>query len=246
MPDKSWREAQRSFFDATAGHYDANFEQSNPYMDFVLSRYIGAINPKEGDSILEIGASGGRFTTPLLDKGAHVTAIDVSPKSLEYMAGQLQSHPRWENLELLEEDATAPAKLGERRFDAVVGAHILHHVGDPALALRVLRGYLKPGGRVIFLEPNPWNFLWYLQITFHPGKSWAVERGIFQVWPGGILKNFRDGGYAEPENHCFGFFPPLFLNWIPGLSTVDVWFESLGPLSKLLTLNLFTAVNPEH
>jgi len=240
-----WKDEQRVFFDKTAASYGVNFEQANPYLDFVLARYIGAISPRKGESILELGASGGRFTSPLLDAGARVCAMDISAKSLDYMREQLRGHSGFDRLEVLEDDVTDPQALGDRRFDALVGAHILHHVGDVGLALKTIRRYLKPGGRVVFLEPNPWNLLWYIQFTVHPGKSWRIERGIFHVWPSRVLRHFRDAGYARASIRCFGFFPPVFLNWVPGTRALESTLERLGPLSRLLTLNLFTAGNPD-
>ena len=66
MPS-DWQDVQRRFYDATADEYDENFQQANPYFAFVLDRFLAAVDPRPGERILELGASGGRFTLPLLD-----------------------------------------------------------------------------------------------------------------------------------------------------------------------------------
>src|SRR5438093_726553 len=78
MPS-DWQDVQRRFYDATADEYDENFQQANPYFAFVLDRFLAAVDPRPGERILELGASGGRFTLPLLDRGCRVTAVDISP-----------------------------------------------------------------------------------------------------------------------------------------------------------------------
>src|SRR5229473_8534263 len=92
MPS-DWQDVQRRFYDATADEYDENFQQANPYFAFVLDRFLEAVDPRRGERILELGASGGRFTLPLLDRGCRVTAVDISRRSIEYLERLTAEHP---------------------------------------------------------------------------------------------------------------------------------------------------------
>ena len=168
-----------------------------------------------------------------------MTGVDISPKTIEYLARAVETHPRRGDLTLVEDDATSLARVGATDFDAVVGAHILHHVPEFERALVAARGRLRPGGRAVFLEPNPWNPLWYEQVTFHPGKSWRIERGLLDVWPGRVRRAFESAGFRPVGVTTFGCFPPVVLNWIPGADHAERVLEHSSGLRRFFTLNLF-------
>src|SRR5438105_4136059 len=151
MPS-DWQDVQRRFYDATADEYDENFQQANPYFAFVLDRFLAAVDPRPGERILELGASGGRFTLPLLDRGCRVTAVDISRRSIEYLERLTAGHPERGSLTLVEDDATTLSRVRGREFDAVVGGHILHHVPRhprgllPAVRAQCLSRHAEAGG----------------------------------------------------------------------------------------------------
>lgn len=156
MSLSDWHQAQKEFYDETADEYGENFEQGNPYFDFVVEHYLEATACKPGDRILEIGASGGRFTTPLLERGCKVTAVDISAKSLQYLGQRVADHPKRLDLTLVEDDASVFEKLAERDFDTVAGAHVLHNVEDIRKVLAQLHGRLRAGGRAVFRSLERW------------------------------------------------------------------------------------------
>jgi len=239
-----WEEAQREFYDSTADEYRESFQQSNPYFDFILERFLEAVGPRAGERVLELGASGGRFTVPLLEAGCRVTGVDISAKSIRYLERLTASHPRRGALTLIQEDAGSLARVEERDFDAVVGGHILHHVADVPTVLREARARLRPGGRAVFLEPNPWNPQWYVHVTFHPRRSWRVERGLLRVWPGRVRRAFLRSGFGSCRVTTFGCFPPFVLNLLPAARSLEAALARCWPLARLFTLNLFVGVAP--
>jgi 2-polyprenyl-3-methyl-5-hydroxy-6-metoxy-1,4-benzoquinol methylase len=239
-----WRDVQRRFYDSTADQYRENFQQVNRYFDFVTARLLDAVDPRPGQRVLELGASGGRFTVPLLERGCRVTAIDISARSIEYLDRLLAGHPRRRDLTLVVDDASALEQIAERDFDAVVGAHILHHVQDLDGLLSRSRERLRPGGRAVFLEPNPWNPQWYVQVTLHPRRRWRVERGLLRVWPARVRRQMLAAGFAPVRVETFGCFPPFVLNRLPGAVALEAALERVAPLARLFTLNLFSAARP--
>jgi len=239
-----WRDVQRRFYDSTADQYRENFQQVNRYFDFVTARLLAAVDPRPGQRVLELGASGGRFTVPLLERGCRVTAVDISPRSIEYLDRLLAGHPKRGELTLVVDDASALGQVPRRDFDTVMGAHILHHVQDLDGLLARSRERLRPGGRVVFLEPNPWNPQWYVQVTLHPRRSWRVESGLLRVWPGRVRRQIADAGFAAVTVATFGCFPPFVLNLLPGATGLETALERVPPLARLFTLNLFSATRP--
>ena len=234
----SWQEVQRAFYDSPAGAPHEDFQHANPYFDFVLRRFLDAVAPKPGERVLELGSSGGRFTLPLLEHGCRVTGVDLSAKAIEHLRRLASTHPQGQALKLVQDDAERLAGLPDRDFDAVVGAHILHHVDRLDEVAKRARERLRPGGRVVFVEPNPWNPQWAVQIAIHPGRSWRVERGVYRVWPGRVRRAFIDAGF-DCRVETFGCFPPLVHNLFPGASRFERLLERLPALRRSFTLNVF-------
>lgn len=108
-----------------------------------------AIGP--GVETLEIGCGTGMLTAVLVERGARVVAIDVSAELLEHACskGLPADRVSWVV-------GSFETESFDRRFDAVVGSSVLHHLDVPC-ALDHIRDLMEPGGRLAFAEPNLLN-----------------------------------------------------------------------------------------
>ncbi len=107
-----------------------------------------------GQKILEIGAGDGRFTETLnqMTRGeCSITAVVFSPGYKEAMGARL-TQP---NIQIHLAD-NFPGTLQEKKFDFIVAHHMLGDKSRNAF-LQSVKNFLKPGGGVLFFEPNPWN-----------------------------------------------------------------------------------------
>ena len=80
----------------------------------------------------------------LREPDAHVTAIDISETSLHHTR-ELQSKYGLRNLDLHRLSIEDVGEIG-RSFDQIVCTGVLHHLPDPDIGLRALRGVLAPNG----------------------------------------------------------------------------------------------------
>jgi SAM-dependent methyltransferase len=113
-----------------------------------------------GCKILEIGCGLGSNAFMIARKTcAEVLGIDRCVPFIQ-KAREKFSLP---NLRYQVHDFNAVDPLGAETFDCIVGNGILHHL-YPKLddALVKIRLLLKPGGRIVFLEPNIYNPYVYL------------------------------------------------------------------------------------
>jgi SAM-dependent methyltransferase len=109
--------------------------------------------------ILEIGCGTGRHSFLLAHKtGAYVLATDICAPFIEE-ASKNFSLPNLEYRQLDFNDAsTLEKELGGNKFDYIVGDGILHHLyHNLSNSLAAIYTILKPGGGIVFLEPNFWN-----------------------------------------------------------------------------------------
>jgi SAM-dependent methyltransferase len=82
----------------------------------------------------------------LREPDAHVTAIDISETSLRHTR-DLQRKYGLRNLDLHRLAIEQVGELG-KTFDQIVCTGVLHHLSDPDLGLKSLRGVLAPGGAI--------------------------------------------------------------------------------------------------
>jgi SAM-dependent methyltransferase len=84
---------------------------------------------------------------------ARVTAIDVSPTSIEHTE-RLKRNYDMTNLEVRQLAIENVEKLGQS-FDLIISTGVLHHLVDPDAGLRALRSVLKPDGAMYLMVYAP-------------------------------------------------------------------------------------------
>ncbi len=105
-----------------------------------------------GRLILDYGCGLGEASLEFLEKGWITYGIDISPRYVARAtrSAQESGYPDG-RYRFLVMDAHSIA-FGTETFDLVVGRGILHHL-EAGTALREIHRILKPGGRVLLLEP---------------------------------------------------------------------------------------------
>jgi len=108
-----------------------------------------------GGTWADFGAGSGAFTlalAELLGPAAEIIAIDLDPGRLrENEQAMLKRFPDT-NARYVTADFCSALELPE--LDGIVCANALHFTRDQARVVRLLRGYLRPGGRMLVVEYN--------------------------------------------------------------------------------------------
>jgi SAM-dependent methyltransferase len=213
---------------------------NSPYIQRHVDEVLRFAGISPGERVLEVGCGMGRYTFVLAQRGVEVEGLDLSPFLLrqlrEYDSGRY-------NIPLHHADIfNHPPEL-EGRFEAVVGFFTLHHLHDLPQCFGAMRRLLKPGGRVVFLEPNPYNLLYYIQILTMPHMSWQGDKGIVHMRSGPIFRAMQIAGLHRPTMARFGFFPPFLTNQQWG-SRVEAALERLPILRPFLPFQLFRGELP--
>jgi ubiquinone/menaquinone biosynthesis C-methylase UbiE len=105
-----------------------------------------------GLNVLEIGCGVGDvslLTARLVGANGSVTSIDLDAAALETLKARAAAEGV-ENIECVQ--ANVHEWTASRKFDAVVGRHILIHTNDPLAVLRQCRAMLHPRGLAVFQE----------------------------------------------------------------------------------------------
>ncbi len=125
---------------------------------------MDALNPKDGEHILDIGCGCGQSSVTLASRvgvtGA-VIGVDISLPMLEVAQHRPLPAP---NLHVTFQRADAQSDdLGRGRFDAAFSRFGVMFFSDPVAAFANIRKALKPAGRLAFvcwrpLKLNPWMY----------------------------------------------------------------------------------------
>jgi 2-polyprenyl-3-methyl-5-hydroxy-6-metoxy-1,4-benzoquinol methylase len=164
---------------------------------------------RDGESVCEWGAGLGRFSRLSLACGARLCAIELSPSLANECRAALADEP----LARVETgDVASVLERLDERFDLMLGFFVLHHLPELEAYFVAAHAALKPGGRIAFAEPNPWNPLFPVQITLTPGMSWRAEAGIYRLWPGAVRLAASNAGFARVEIGYYGALPRAAYN----------------------------------
>jgi 2-polyprenyl-3-methyl-5-hydroxy-6-metoxy-1,4-benzoquinol methylase len=104
--------------------------------------------------ILDIGCGTGWTSLLLAQRGARVTAIDISPRQIEILRRNALHYGLDGQIQALAGDITR-MELPAASFDLSIGASFLHHLEHPEerAILGEIARLLVPGGTAFFMEP---------------------------------------------------------------------------------------------
>jgi 2-polyprenyl-3-methyl-5-hydroxy-6-metoxy-1,4-benzoquinol methylase len=133
-------------YDAMAASYAASTEDNAYNAYYERPATIALLGDVDGRSVLEAGCAAGGLTVQLAERGAKVTAFDVSPAMVE-----LARHAVGGRADLLVADLSQPLEFAaDGSFDLVVASLVMHYVRHWEAVLAEFRRVVKPSGAVVF------------------------------------------------------------------------------------------------
>ena len=112
-----------------------------------------------GKRVLDVGCGGGILAEAMAARGARVTGIDLSDKSLRVAELHLMESKADVRYEHASVEEFAALHAGE--FDAVTCMELLEHVPQPSAMIAACARLVRPGGQVFFstINRNPKSYL---------------------------------------------------------------------------------------
>jgi 2-polyprenyl-3-methyl-5-hydroxy-6-metoxy-1,4-benzoquinol methylase len=152
--------------------------------------------------VLEIGCGTGLFTEMFAKTGAEIVAVDISQDLISLAVKRSISSTNIEFLCQRFEDFVASDP-----FDAIIGSSVLHHL-DIDSALKNIERLLKPGGWLVFAEPNMLNPQVFAERTFLRDRLSFVspDETAFVRWL--LRKKLLEVGFEKVKITPFDWLHP--------------------------------------
>lgn len=221
-----WYQKQRAFFDKAPHQYDSRLILNPPLHTKIETDLVFNKVKNDGtNEIIDFGCGTGRLTMPLLKAGLRILSIDISKKSLQRLGATAKKI----GLKAKMRTAIPPAK----KYDAIVGADILHHL-DLDTWLPRFKKSLKKGGKLIFSEPNGLNPFWYPLIFF---IGFEAEKKIVYCTIPNLTAKLKKNGFSNIQITGLGLLPRPLFYWSKKLLK---FHDSLGnlPIIKILAYRI--------
>jgi ubiquinone/menaquinone biosynthesis C-methylase UbiE len=177
--------------------------------------FLASIPQPSTNDVLEIGCGTGTFTAALEGRFRRLVAVDISVELLNV------ARERVPGATFAQMDAH-DMSFRDSSFDSVVGVSILHHL-DWALTLRNLRRLLRPGGRILFSEPNLANPQIFLQKSIPFLKQLAGDSPDEYAFTCAEARRCLEAaGFTEIVVRPFEFLHPSVPKWgIPAITMLE-------------------------
>lgn len=141
--------------------------------------------PERGGTWADLGSGAGAFTLALADligPQGSIYSVDKDRGSLREQERAMRARFPTANVEYIAADFTCQLELPA--LDGIVMANSLHFIREKGPVLRLVRGYLRPGGRLLLVE-----------YSADHGNMWVPYPFSYASWE----KLARQNGFVETQ-----------------------------------------------
>lgn len=193
-------------YDAMATEYSADNDDgvfNALYERPAMLRMLGDV---AGRRVLDLGCGAGQLSSALVDAGATVVGIDVSPAMIDIARSRLDGSATFSV-----GDISHPLPFDTNSFDLVVASLVMHYLKDWTPVLREVARVLKPDGVAAFSTHHP-TMDWQLASS----DDYFAKKQFTETWTKGgkpfevtawrrplaeMSREIRDAGFVIEALH---------------------------------------------
>lgn len=179
----------KTYFNDVAAEWDTMRQEFFP--ESVRKTAFTIADIKTGQTAADIGAGTGFISELLLQNGIEVIAMDQSPAMLDKMTLKFTGLSSFS----CRQGSSDALPLEDCSVNAAFANMYLHHVDEPALAIKEMARIIKPGGKLVITDLDKHNFE-FLR-TEQYDRWLGFERSDILTW-------FQAAGLKECRVDCIG------------------------------------------
>ena len=218
------------FHDAVGDSYD---DWSGGIRRRVAARVVELAHPAKGERVLDIGCGTGTVTELLVERGAEVVGLDISPRLLDLARRRTAGRAH-----LMQSPAEALV-FADGTFEAVTMGDCLVYLRDPRGGLREGRRVLREGGRFALSTARRALATPAQELFFDRLRQLHDRHPVSVPQPPGSRARFGDSDVLVRLLHDAGFTDIALETQVSGgrCATAREWTELMmgaGPLPHAL------------
>lgn len=180
--------------------------------------------------IMEIGCSFGQMTSHFAKMFNKVTAVDISPKSIEVTKKRLE-HYGLTNIDFVVEDFEDLGSFENSSFDVIYSFSTIRYSTDTPRAFKKIYGKLDNNGIAVLDFPNKYC-PWHLFIKKVLGIKKHIHDRLFSLSE--IQSLYKNAGFTDFEYKYMLFTTKMIPDFtLPVLKIVDALFERIPIINRL-------------
>lgn len=145
-----------------------------------------------GKAVLDAACGPGKYAEILLDRGASVVGLDLSPTMIKLAQERNQGKGSFQV-----HDLTAPLTMcTDAAFDVVLCALALHYIQDWALTIQEFCRVLKPNGTLVISVEHP-----FFEYNYFNSSAYFDVEHVTCVWKG-FGQPVEVNSYRRPLGEC--------------------------------------------
>jgi len=161
-------------YEALADRYAERIDDKPHNAHYDRPAVLSLLPDVAGAAVLDAGCGPGAYAEILVERGARVTAVDVSPRMVEHARRRLG-----DRVEVRLADLEQPLPFDTGAFDGIVAPLSLDYLRDLAPVYREFRRVLRHPGWMVFSTGHPFG-----DFQRHPHGAYFESRVITETWTG--------------------------------------------------------------
>lgn len=163
---------------------------------------------KSGETVLDLGCGGGKFTAWIKEAGFEATGMDISKTAV---AMAQREYPDG-NFKTLNTDGSIPAE--DQTFGAVWCSEVIEHILEVDNFLKEVKRVMKPGGILILTTPYHGFIKNLFIVLFKFDRHFKVNGSHIRFFSKSSLTNsFEQAGFAPLSYGGIGRIWPMYRIW---------------------------------
>lgn len=204
------------------------------------------INTRCYPKLLDFGCGNGHFALNFLKKGFDVTGMDVSIEALRIVEKRMRKYMTSKKLHMVHNGLYKPLKNLEGKFDAgcmiVTYQFVSNKKEEQDEVLKNFIKLIKRGGKILIMENNPLNPLFYFYYAFFNKNNSRQGFNTINSRKERLVSLLRKLGMGNIEIYYHSFLPTSYINRWSFVKNINIFLCSIPGIRNFAAFNIITAV----